>query len=63
VDHLAIVQMHLYHRRRMAWFTEERGTVMQRSPRHPVRQAVAKALIALANTLTSTTQRETQAAG
>lgn len=46
----------------VAWVNEHDWQVQQPAKRYPVRQAVAKALIALAQTLTPATKRETQAA-
>jgi hypothetical protein len=50
------------HQRQVAWVNEHDWQFEQPVKRYPVRQAVAKALIALADALSPATKRETQAA-
>jgi hypothetical protein len=50
------------HHRQVTWVNEHDWQFAQPVKRHPVRRAVAKALIALANALTPATQQERQAA-
>jgi hypothetical protein len=50
------------HQQRMAWLNEENWKCGKPARRYPVRQAVAKALIAFATALMPTPKRETQAA-
>jgi hypothetical protein len=50
------------HQRQMAWVNEHDWQFEKPVKRHPVRQAVAKALIALAHTLTPATRQERQTA-
>jgi hypothetical protein len=50
------------HQRQMVWVNEENWQFEKPVKRKPVRQAVSKALIALATALTPATERETQTA-
>jgi hypothetical protein len=50
------------YRRQMAWINENDWQIERRATRYPVRQAVAKALIALATKLVPPTPRRTQVA-
>jgi hypothetical protein len=50
------------YRTQVAWVNEHDWQFEKPVKRHPVRQAVAKALIALAHALTPETERETQTA-
>jgi hypothetical protein len=48
--------------RQMAWVNENDWQFAPPATRHPVREAVAKALIALASAVTPTTGRDTRTA-
>jgi hypothetical protein len=50
------------YRRQMAWINENDWQIEQRAKRYPVRQAVAKVLIALATRLMPPTPRRTRVA-
>jgi hypothetical protein len=50
------------HVRQMAWVNENDWQFEKSVARHPVREAVAKALIALASAVTPTTERDARTA-
>jgi hypothetical protein len=62
MDMLAIEATYRDHQYYMAWVNREGWKFETPAKRHPVRQAVAKRLIALATMLTATAKQETQAA-
>jgi hypothetical protein len=59
---LAVETRYREHQERMAWLNERNWQFERPVKRYPVRQAMAKALIALASALTPATQLERQAA-
>jgi hypothetical protein len=59
---MASQAQYLEHQRQMAWINTENWQFEQLEKRYPLRQAMAKALLALASILTPATRRETQTA-
>jgi hypothetical protein len=58
---LAVEARYQDQQQQMAWLNEKNWQFARPVKRRPVRQAAAKVLIALANTLAPATRRETQA--